>query len=152
MNKLEKYIIVTVITAVVFFLIWYFSNIVLYIIFSFVLSLLGKPIMDLISKIKIQGHYVPRWAGATVVLTLFCLLFFIVLDIFIPLIYNKVSFYTSEHINELRDAIQQPLTKLNQFASDYLGGSAGLNSEDVISEVTKRMNQRSEERRVGKEC
>ena len=53
MNKLSKYIIVAVGTAAILFLAWYFSNILTCILISAVLALVGNPIMDFLTSLKI---------------------------------------------------------------------------------------------------
>jgi predicted PurR-regulated permease PerM len=68
MNKLVRYIIIGFIVALVAFLVWVFSSIVAYILISAVLSLMGKPIVDLISKIKIKKWSPPQFIGAIIAL------------------------------------------------------------------------------------
>ena len=54
MNRLARYIILGTGLAIVLFLLWYFSSIVAYVLVSAVLSLIGKPIVEFICKIKIK--------------------------------------------------------------------------------------------------
>lgn len=49
MSKLQRYIVAAVITAVVVFLVWYFSNVVTYILIAAVLAIIGKPLTDLLT-------------------------------------------------------------------------------------------------------
>ena len=62
MNQLAKYIIGIAVALIIGFIAWYFSNIVIYIIISAVLSLMGKPLMDRLTAISIkqQGGYRPK--------------------------------------------------------------------------------------------
>ena len=48
MSKIYRYIVAGVITAVVLFLVWYFSNVVAYILTAAVLAMIGKPLTDLL--------------------------------------------------------------------------------------------------------
>ncbi len=54
MNKLVRYILGIAGALVIGFITWYFSDIVIYIIISAVISLMGKPLMELIMKLKIK--------------------------------------------------------------------------------------------------
>ena len=53
MSKLNHSIAAIAIAVVAIFLMWYFSNIVCYIVVSFVLTILGNPLVALLEKIKI---------------------------------------------------------------------------------------------------
>ena len=53
MNRLARYIIIGMGVAAVAFLLWYFSSMVWYILISTVLSLIGKPIVQLIGRLRI---------------------------------------------------------------------------------------------------
>ena len=46
MSKLYRYLVAGAITAVVLFLVWYFSNVVAYILVSAVLAIIGKPLTE----------------------------------------------------------------------------------------------------------
>lgn len=141
MNKLEKYIYVTAITAGVFFLIWYFSNIVLYIVFSFVLSLLGKPLMDMICKLKVKAKHIPRWLASTVVLFIFIGVFIVVIDLLVPIAYNKFTSYSNIHLADIKTIIEEPLNKINDFIANYSNSDLRLQSTDIISDITSRFSQ-----------
>ena len=54
-DKLAKYIIFVAIAAVAAVLCWYFRNIIIYILIAVVMSLIAKPIMKLLRKIRIKG-------------------------------------------------------------------------------------------------
>ena len=54
MSKLAKYIIGLVVAAVVFFLIWYFRNIIIYILVAAVLSLIGSPHVNPLTSYRIR--------------------------------------------------------------------------------------------------
>ena len=53
MSKLQRYIVAAVITAVVVFLVWYFSNVVTYILIAAVLAIIGKPLTDLLTGLHL---------------------------------------------------------------------------------------------------
>ena len=53
-NRLAGYLIKLGALAAVLALCWYFKNTLIYIIIAFVVSLIGRPIMQLLRKIKIK--------------------------------------------------------------------------------------------------
>ncbi len=141
MNRLEKYIIATVVTTAVFFLIWYFSTIVIYILISFVLSLIGKPVMDRICKIELKGHTLPRWMASTVVMSMLVVAAVILWQLFVPVIIDKFSFISSTQISDLREIIQKPLTALNNSVHDILGQDLEIDSSELIHEASSRVQE-----------
>ncbi len=140
MGRIERYVIVSAITAVSLFLIWYFSSIVLYIIVSFVLSLLGKPLMDLISNVKIKDKFVPRWIGATTVLLLFFGAFILIIDIIIPVIFSKFSIFQNSHLIDFNTIVRTPIQKINDFIALYASDEFLLHTEDIVSGISSRFS------------
>lgn len=70
MSKLERYIIVAVISAVVAFLAWYFSAILVYIIVSAVIAMVGRPIVRQLSRIRFGKFIFPTWLSAVLTLVI----------------------------------------------------------------------------------
>ena len=68
MNKLAKYIAGIAGAVIIAFLAWFFADILIYILISAVLSLIGKPLMIYMSKIRIKGHTLPQNVTASVTL------------------------------------------------------------------------------------
>ncbi len=67
-QTLLRFTVGAAITAVVLFLMWYFSSIVIYILVSAVLAIMGRPLVARISRGRIGRWRVPRWCGALVTL------------------------------------------------------------------------------------
>lgn len=78
-ERLAGYIIKLGGLAIVAALCWYFSNVLIYIIAAFVVSLIGRPVMQLLRKAKIKGHPAPDWLLAVLtILIIFASLILIV--------------------------------------------------------------------------
>ena len=91
MEKLAGYLIFLGILAIVCVTCWYFSNVLVYIILAFVVSLLSLPLMRLMKKIQIKGKSAPDWLLAILsILIVLVLLTSIVLQV-IPVIANIVN-------------------------------------------------------------
>ena len=56
--------------AIIVALCWYFRNVLIYMILAAVVSLLGRPIMRLLRKLKIKGKSAPDWLLAIITLIL----------------------------------------------------------------------------------
>ena len=92
MNKLAKYIIIGVTIALVGFLVWFFSEIVWYLLISAVIFLIGKPLTTALTSFSIKKFRIPNWlASAITLLAIFSavgLVIFLLTPIFVRIISN----------------------------------------------------------------
>ncbi|OFX77577.1 MAG: hypothetical protein A2X19_07105 [Bacteroidetes bacterium GWE2_39_28] len=115
MNQLAKYIIGIAVALIIGFIAWYFSNIVIYIIISAVLSLMGKPLMDRLTAISIKQFSIPKSVAAAITLGV---MFTIIISIFLfiaPLAGKLFTSISSIKIESLGIMIADPLKDLNNF-------------------------------------
>ena len=138
MNKLVRYIIIGFIVALVAFLVWYFSSIVAYILISAVLSLMGKPIVDLISKIKIKKWSPPQFIGAIIALLTLWLLFIAFFRVMIPLVVSQFNELGTIDVQALVAKFAEPINSFQLFIQKYLPESAqGFVLQDfLISKIS----------------
>ena len=59
-DRLSRYIIYGAVSAVVLTACWYFRSVIIYMILAAVMSLLGRPIMRMLRKIKIRKKQMPE--------------------------------------------------------------------------------------------
>jgi predicted PurR-regulated permease PerM len=124
MNQLARYIILGTGVAIVLFLLWYFSSIVAYVLVSAVLSLIGKPIVDLISKANIKGWHPPKVIGATVALVALWFLFILFFRVMIPLVISQINELSTVNVPGMIANFNQPLKNIDSFLQSYLPASA----------------------------
>ena len=65
-DRLARYIIAAGTIALLAWLCWYFSNVLVYIIAAFVVSLIGQPVMRLLRMVKFKGKSAPDWLLALI--------------------------------------------------------------------------------------
>ncbi len=123
MNKLARYIIIATGVAIVLFLLWYFSNIVAYVLLSAVLSLVGKPLVDLVSKISIKGWKPPRAIGAALALVAIWFLFILFFRVMIPLVISQLNDLSTVNVASMVSNFNRPLQTIDQFIHEYLPAS-----------------------------
>ncbi|PKO95770.1 MAG: AI-2E family transporter [Bacteroidetes bacterium HGW-Bacteroidetes-7] len=115
MNQLAKYIIGIAVALIIGFIAWYFSDIVIYIIISAVLSLIGKPLMDRLTAISIRNFSIPKSVAAAITLGV---MFTIIISIFLfiaPLAGKLFTSINTIEIESLGVMIADPLKDLNNF-------------------------------------
>lgn len=115
MDRLARYIIILGATAIVALVAWYFRSILIYIAVAAVISMIGKPIVNLLCRIKFRKIQFPRWAAAALTLTMLtciCLSLFLLLA---PMIGELHNTFSSMDINKMGNDVKAPLEKINQF-------------------------------------
>ncbi len=113
MNQLVKYIAGIAGALIIGFIAWYFSDIVIYIIVSAVIALMGKPLMDILTRVKVKNYTIPRSLAATI--TIFGL-FGIIVTLFVliaPLVGTFFMNIASVDINTLSLKISEPFAEIN---------------------------------------
>ena len=113
-----RYLLGILAAAVAGFLIWYFSDIVIYILVSAVLAIVGRPMMGWLQAIRIRGKQMPRWLTALITLLVMWIVFAAFFMIFIPLILNKVSQFSQLDIVEVISSINRPIIALQERLSE----------------------------------
>jgi predicted PurR-regulated permease PerM len=99
----QKYRVIIAVVGVLLglFMAWYFFNILVYIITAGVISLIGQPIVDLLSKIRIGKLQIPKALAAltTIIILLAFLIGFVL--IFVPMITRQAQMISQINVEEL---------------------------------------------------
>lgn len=114
-DKLAKYILIASGLAVSALLCWYFRSILIYILVAVVVSLIAKPMMNLLRKLKIKGRKAPDWLLAVISLTIVTGLIMSVVMIIIPIVSNIVKGISLANIENAARSIAVPLSEFNEF-------------------------------------
>lgn len=119
MNTTTRYILIGLAVALVGFILWYFQSIVAYIIIAAVLSLIGNPIVEFLSKLKIWRFKIPRWLSALLTLIFLWTLFILFFRIFIPLIAHEANQIASIDVQQVTQNLKEPLSKAEEIVKQY---------------------------------
>ena len=112
-EKLAGYLIKLGALAAILALCWYFKNVLIYIIIAFVVSLIGRPLMQLLRKIKIKGKSAPEWLLAVLTIVLIIMLLVLLVTQVSPLVSNIVRDISSMQDQSYFGA--NPIDKINQW-------------------------------------
>lgn len=104
---------ILIIAGIVFlvFCFLYFREIVIYILVSGVLSIMGRPLVDLFGKIRFRNLEMPKAISALLALLIMWGMIFLFFFIFIPLIANQIQQLSSIDSNRLVSIIEEPVRK-----------------------------------------
>ena len=112
-DKLAGYIIKLGGLAIVLALCWYFKNVIIYIIAAFVVSMIGRPLMQLMRRIKIKGKSAPDWLLAVLALILIFFFLAMIITQMIPLVSNIVRDASAIEASSYFDS--NPIDKTNDW-------------------------------------
>lgn len=115
MSKIYRYLVAGVITAVVLFLVWYFSNVVAYILVSAVLAIIGKPLTDFLSGLHVRRTKFPRALAALCTLAAIWVVVVGAFWLFVPVVFQKFQEFSSLDIPHIVQSFHEPLTALENF-------------------------------------
>lgn len=114
-DKLAKYILVAAGVGIVAAICWYFRSVLVYILAAVVVSLIAKPIMGLLQKIRIKGRKAPDWLLAAFTLTTVIILLLLVITLVIPIVSGIIKGISISSIENAAGQIAVPLSNLNEF-------------------------------------
>ena len=98
-------------------LLWYFREVVIYIIASAVFAIIGRPFVGLLCKMKIRKFAVPRWLAAAVTLVLLWVVIGGLLSLIVPLVAGKVYELSSLDLRSALEGVETPLARLQNSIS-----------------------------------
>lgn len=109
-NFIRNILILAGIVFVVF-CVWYFREIVIYILVAGVLSIMGRPLVDLFDRIKIRKISIPKAVSALLALLIIWGLIFLFFYIFVPLVASQIQQLSSIDSEQLVKIIEEPIRK-----------------------------------------
>lgn len=97
---------------------WYFRNIVVYILVSGVLSIMGRPLVDLFCRIRIKKLKFPRALAALLTLLIIWGLIVLFFVTFVPLITKQINYFSTIDSEKIVQLIESPLERLEKIFSN----------------------------------
>ncbi|MDR1681577.1 MAG: AI-2E family transporter [Prevotellaceae bacterium] len=134
MNKLARYIIIAVVAAFIAFAAWFFSNILAYVIISVVLSILGKPLVRALGRVRIGQYRFPRTLAAAIALlgmwgVLIACFYFL-----LPAVVNLLNHLSNININQALSDVGQWLDTAQEWLVRHVPGiDASFSLRDTLA-------------------
>lgn len=131
-ERLAKTILIAGGAAVILTLCWLFRNVISYILAAVVVSLIAKPLVNMLKKVSIKGKHAPDWllAALSLILVLGCI--FTVAYVIVPIAGGILKNISLGSIDTAMKGLAGPLSEFNAFLSNTFP-SLG---EDFRIEVT----------------
>jgi len=112
---------------------WYFRNIVVYILVSGVLSIVGRPLVDLFCRIRIKKWSFPRSLSALITLAIIWGLIILFFIIFVPLVTRQIDSFSTIDSGKIVQIVSVPINKVeNLFRAFNKDITKELSIQDFI--------------------
>ncbi len=115
-NRTLALVVSLVLIAALF---WFFSNIVMYAVIAWVVSMLGQPLMRLFKKIKIWKYKVGSNMAAAMTLISFLLGIALLVMLFVPSVIEQVNNLSHVDYAALARTLEKPLANLQVQLASY---------------------------------
>lgn len=123
-------------------LLWYFRNIVVYILVSGVLSIMGRPLVDLFCRIRIGKWSFPRVISALFTLLIIWGIIILFLIIFVPLVTKQINYFSTIDSEKIVQIVEGPINRIEALLNSFNPNiSDQLSLKDYIgSKITGILN------------
>ena len=120
-------------------LLWYFREVVVYILVSALFAIVGRPLVRLLCKINVGRFVVPRWLAATVTLMLLWIVIGGLLSLVVPLVAGKIYELSSLDLRSALEGVQTPLDSLQNYISTiFVLPETHFSISDIIVSTLRR--------------
>lgn len=119
LSKILKGAVTLIAVAVVLLMLWYLRSVVGYIILSAVLAIVGRPLVERITSIKLFGRNLSRTIAASITLVVMWVIIGCLGMLFIPLVASKVNELLTLDWNSFAESIREPLTRFENYINGF---------------------------------
>ncbi|MFI3303250.1 MAG: AI-2E family transporter [Rikenellaceae bacterium] len=110
-----RFLIVVACVATVGFLLWYFSDVVIYILVSALLAIMFRPLVAILSGLRVGSFVTSRTLAATLTLFIIWALFAALCSALLPLIFAKVYQLESIDMSSVFTTIEEPILSIQHY-------------------------------------
>lgn len=142
MTNTTKYFLIGFGIIIIGFILWYFKSIVAYILIAALLSLIGQPIVDFLSKLHYKKFKLQKWISALLTLIILWGIVIMFFRIFIPLVAHEANAIASIDANQIKQNLDEPLQKADEIFKNYKLSNDGDQSiqESIVHKIVSILN------------
>lgn len=138
MEKYKRFIVGTLGVVLLLLFVYYFSNVVMWILISAFIAMLGHPIVEFIRKIHIKKLRPPRWLASILTIVFMYGIIYLGFRLISPLVMTQVQEFQSLDIESISEGLEKPIKNLD----DYIQRTPILNQPEFSTEdyVVEKIN------------
>ena len=114
-EKLARYVIIAIFLAIAFLICKLFGNVIMYILGAAIVSLVGRPLMTLMGKIRIRNKPLPSWLCALVTILLVVSVFLGIFFLVTPVFTGIASDISKANLTDSAKTLIKPLRRWNEY-------------------------------------
>ena len=138
MKNISRNIAIVVSLLIVVVVFYYFSSIVAYVLISWVLSLIGQPLMHLFKeKLKFGKIKIGPSFSAILTIISFFIVFTILIYLFVPLVVEQARNLTDVDYNAIGQTLSEPLAQLDEQLLKFGLIEQGDSSDEQLKMMMK---------------
>jgi predicted PurR-regulated permease PerM len=134
MTKNFRIVAIIIALLILAYAMWYFKAIIIYILASAILAIVGQPIVDFITRIKIRKYEFSPGIGAAVSLVIFWTILIAFIRVFFPLIMDQFAALSEIDSRQVVNSMQGPIDEINKFFKALPFGGKAFDIEVFIGE------------------
>jgi predicted PurR-regulated permease PerM len=139
MKKLARNIAILAVVAAILFALWYFKNIVGYVLMALVLSFVGKPILRGLSRLRIRRFALPQTLCAALTILILWSIFLGIFRVFIPLVAEQFNVFSSIDFAHLMTTFDQNFQRFSDTLHRYVPAASGFSLKDTAAQELERI-------------
>lgn len=144
MNIRSRYIAIAVSILILVGLVYYFSNIVTYVLIAWVLSMIGQPLMRLFQReLRIGRFSVGPNLAAILTLVFYFVVAAALVGLFVPLVLEQARNLSKVNYSEITSTLEVPMNQVNNWLVDIGLVEPGQSPVSQISDTFKKWFQPS---------
>lgn len=119
MNTYTKYALGMLALLVAVFFSWYFFSIIVYVLVAAVISFIGRPIIDLLGRVRVRGHELPGSLKAAITVIALWVLFVLFFTSVIPLAVREFQSLENASISNIVGELQLPIDDAGNYLKEH---------------------------------
>ena len=119
MRTITKYILGFIALVVAVFFSWYFFSVIVYVLVAAVISFIGKPVIDLLGKIKIRHYCMSDTLKAGITVLFLWSMFILFFTSVIPLVVREFQSLEDISVGKIVTQLEAPVNDVGGFLKYY---------------------------------
>ncbi len=120
------------------FLLWYFSEVVVFILVSAVLAIMTRSLVNRIEGVKLFGRSVSRGVASMLTLFIIWIIFAILISGLLPLIFTKLYQLTNIDLRAVLKSVEEPLLSMQHYMQELLSlPESNLSLSDALLSLAR---------------
>lgn len=138
----SRWLLVALTFVLLGYIVYKFSDIFIYVIISWILAMLGQPLMNFFrQKLRFSRFKFGEALGSLLTLLLFSGLFVLLFIVFVPLIVQQANNFAGLDYHQIYLSLQEPIDQFNNWLANVgLTGGEALNQDNFRSSLGQYFN------------